>query len=123
MKYYNLYCLHSFTYKCIFQVSLENHSGAPENHRNSITKTISEPANGVPRLQAPPNGGVTDKRETRVTMSQLSPSQLHNVPLNDTSAASAQPHHPPATTQPVVRQGFCEFLLYYVISGLGKNNN
>ncbi|XP_045134265.1 transmembrane protein 268-like isoform X2 [Portunus trituberculatus] len=88
------------------QVSLENHNGAPENHRNSITKTISEPPNGVPRLQAPPSGGATDKRETRVTMSQLSPSQLHNVPLNDASAASAQTHHPPATTQPVVRQGF-----------------
>ena len=95
----------------IFQVSLENHSGPPEKHRNNIAKTISEPANGVPRLPVPPSGGA-DKREARVTMSQLSPSQLHNVPLNDTSAASAQPRHPPATTQPVLRQGFCKLLLH-----------
>lgn len=85
------------------QVSLENHNAPPEKNRNSLAKAISEPSNGVPRLPAPPTGGMA---ESRVTMSQLSPSQLHNVPLNEASAGPPPSHRPPPASQPVVRQGF-----------------
>nr|XP_045605734.1 transmembrane protein 268-like isoform X3 [Procambarus clarkii]XP_045605735.1 transmembrane protein 268-like isoform X3 [Procambarus clarkii] len=82
------------------QVSLENHS-SPEK---TLTKTISEPANGVRKPSVTslttPTSISSNTGETRVSMSQLSASQLHNVPLNDPSA------RPPANAQPVIRQGF-----------------
>ncbi|XP_071545600.1 transmembrane protein 268 isoform X2 [Panulirus ornatus] len=81
------------------QVSLENHS-SPER---TLTKTVSEPANGVLKSSATstsPASITSNAGETRVSMSQLSASQLHNVPLNDPSA------RPPANAQPVIRQGF-----------------
>ncbi|KAG0712340.1 Transmembrane protein 268 [Chionoecetes opilio] len=90
------------------QVSLDNHTSSPEKHRNSVSKTASEPANGVPRLQAPPTTAPGERRgEARVTLSPLSPAQLHNVPLHDAAAAPPPIHHPPPpSSQNVVRQGF-----------------
>ncbi|XP_053641680.1 transmembrane protein 268 isoform X3 [Cherax quadricarinatus] len=82
------------------QVSLENHN-SPEK---TLTKTMSEPANGVRKhsVTSPttPTSITSNTGDTRVTMSQLSASQLHNVPLHDPSLS------PPANAQPVIRQGF-----------------
>ncbi|XP_064078146.1 transmembrane protein 268-like isoform X1 [Macrobrachium nipponense] len=82
------------------QVSLENHS--PEK---TLSRTISEPANGVRKSSVtspttPSSITSTNSIETRVTMSQLSPTQLQNVPLHDSAT------RPPANAQPVIRQGF-----------------
>ncbi|KAK3878941.1 hypothetical protein Pcinc_016481 [Petrolisthes cinctipes] len=93
------------------QVSLENHHSkpsSPEHPPAPITRTTSEPANGV-RLPPPS----TTTGEARVTMSPLSPSQLHNVPLHDPNITRPTPPLTTTTTTttpsshaPVIRQGF-----------------
>ncbi|XP_047472842.1 transmembrane protein 268-like isoform X1 [Penaeus chinensis] len=78
------------------QVSLENH-----NTDKNVSRTVSEPVNGVRKTSVTsPTTPSSITSDTRVTMSQLSPAQLHNVPLHDPSA------RPPANAQPVIRQGF-----------------
>ncbi|XP_042225200.1 transmembrane protein 268-like isoform X2 [Homarus americanus] len=84
------------------QVSLDDHNHTTP--KKTLNKTASEPANGVRKgsitSSTTPTSLTPSTGETRVTMSQLSASQLHNVPLNDPSA------RPPANAQPVIRQGF-----------------